>query len=61
MMIMGLLYAVWGFMFLSVLGLLSGRLGDRLAGRPKWPEKMSWVGGAVMIALGLRLALTRPG
>ena len=59
MMLLGLIFALFGLVFLSPLGYFAGRIGGRLV---RWPALGRWLGrfsGIVLIGLGLRLALAQ--
>jgi len=50
-------FTFMGLAVLSVAGLTSGILGDRLRGSPSLAMILRWLTGSVLVALGLRLAL----
>jgi threonine/homoserine/homoserine lactone efflux protein len=56
MVTLGLIFALFGIAFLSVVGYFSGGIGRWLARRPRFAGKIRWLTGAVFIGLGLRLA-----
>jgi threonine/homoserine/homoserine lactone efflux protein len=56
MFTLGLIFALFGIAFLSVVGYFSGGIGQWLACRPGYAGKLRWLTGAVFIGLGLRLA-----
>ncbi len=54
---LGLTFALFGIIFLMLVGYFSGGIGAWLAGNQYWAEKIRWITGSILIALGLRLAL----
>jgi threonine/homoserine/homoserine lactone efflux protein len=54
----GLLFHVTGVPLNLVVALAGGRLATFLARRPSWARMQNWVSGTVLVALGLRLALS---
>jgi threonine/homoserine/homoserine lactone efflux protein len=56
MVYLGLTFALFGFVFLVLLGYFSGGIGLWLSNKPTFAEKIRWFTGNVLIALGLRLA-----
>jgi threonine/homoserine/homoserine lactone efflux protein len=55
--ILGTLFLLVGLVFGTIIGLLSGRLGNTLRSR-KWVTKLlDRISGTVLAGLGLRLAL----
>ncbi len=56
MMCFGLVFALFGVIFLVLLGYFSGGFGAWLDRRQRYVEKIRWFTGSVLIALGLRLA-----
>lgn len=58
MVSLGLLFALFGVMFLTFLGYSAGRIGQWLTGHPGVIGKVRWATGAVLVGLGLRLALS---
>lgn len=56
MVYLGLMFALFGIVFLVLLGYFSGGIGSWLSSRQNIAEKIRWFTGSVLIALGLRLA-----
>ncbi|BBB49790.1 LysE family translocator [Pelolinea submarina] len=56
---LGLIFALFTFTFLSLVGYFSGHIGVWLNERPGINANMRWITGSVMIGLGVRLALTK--
>ncbi len=54
----GLLFHVSGVPVNLIVALAGGRLATFLARRPRWARIQHWISGTVLIALGLRLALS---
>jgi threonine/homoserine/homoserine lactone efflux protein len=54
----GLLFHVTGVPVNLVVALAGGRLATFLARRPSWARMQNWLSGTVLVALGLRLALS---
>ena len=54
---LGILFAFFGIIFLSVVGYFSGGIGGWLASRTRLANALRWVTGGVFIGLGVRLAL----
>jgi threonine/homoserine/homoserine lactone efflux protein len=57
-LIFGLLFHVTGVPVNLSVALAGGRLATLLARRPRWARVQNWISGTVLIALGLRLALS---
>jgi threonine/homoserine/homoserine lactone efflux protein len=57
MVALGLIFATFGVLFLSGLGLFSGEVGTWLARRPALSGKVRWLSGGTLIGLGIRLGL----
>ena len=57
MFTMGILFALFGVAFLSVLGVFAGGIGSWLSGQPRYTDLLRWLTGSIFIGLGLRLAL----
>ena len=53
---LGLIFALFGIVFLVLLGYFSGSIGSWLSRKHAFAEKIRWFTGCVLIALGLRLA-----
>lgn len=58
MVILGLTFACFGLCFLLVVGYSSGTLGRWLTYRPHYAQFFQRLAGAILIGLGIRLALT---
>ncbi len=56
MVYLGLTFALFGIVFLVLLGYFSGGIGLWLSKKQTFTEKIRWFTGSVLIALGLRLA-----
>ena len=56
MVYLGLTFALFGIVFLVLLGYFSGGIGLWLSNKQTFTEKIRWFTGSVLIALGLRLA-----
>ena len=56
MVYLGLIFALFGIVFLVLLGYFSGRIGLWFSNKRNFAEKIRWFTGSVLIALGLRLA-----
>jgi threonine/homoserine/homoserine lactone efflux protein len=54
----GLLFHVTGVPVNLMVALAGGRLATLLARRPGWARMQNWISGTVLLALGLRLALS---
>ncbi len=59
MVILGLLFTVFGFIFLCTVGYFSGYIGAQLLKKPNIARYLQHISGLVMISLGLRLALLK--
>jgi threonine/homoserine/homoserine lactone efflux protein len=57
MLTLGILFALFGVVFLSVLGFFAGGIGGWLSRQPRYTEILRWLTGTIFIGLGLRLAL----
>jgi threonine/homoserine/homoserine lactone efflux protein len=57
MFTLGIVFALFGIMFLSVVGYFSGGIGRWLARRAGVAGLLRWLTGGVFIGLGVRLAL----
>ena len=53
---LGLLFALFGIVFLVTLGYFSGSIGSWLSDKQYFTRKIRWFTGSILIALGLRLA-----
>lgn len=58
MVILGLTFACFGLCFLLAVGYSSGTIGGWLTRRPHYAQLLQRFAGGILIALGLRLALT---
>jgi threonine/homoserine/homoserine lactone efflux protein len=58
MVILGLTFACFGLCFLLVVGYSSGTIGGWLTQRPQYGKILQRFGAGILIALGIRLALT---
>jgi threonine/homoserine/homoserine lactone efflux protein len=56
MVYFGLTFALFGIVFLVLLGYFSGGIGLWLSNKQNFTDKIRWFTGSVLIALGLRLA-----
>jgi threonine/homoserine/homoserine lactone efflux protein len=54
----GLLFHITGVPVNLMVALAGGRLAKLLARRPGWARVQNWITGAVLVGLGLRLALS---
>ena len=59
MVVLGIVFAVFGFIFLVTLGYFSGGIGYWLFSRPFIADKLRWLTGTVLIGLGVRLAFAK--
>jgi len=57
MLALGAAFTLMGLVFLSVVALSSGALGEWLGSRPALAGALRWLTGGVLVALGLRLAV----
>ena len=55
---LGLTFAFLGLCFLLVVGYSSGTIGSWLSRRPHYTQSLQRLSGAILIGLGVRLALT---
>jgi threonine/homoserine/homoserine lactone efflux protein len=58
MVILGLTFASFGLCFLLVVGYSSGTIGSWLTRRPQYTQVLQRFAAGILIALGIRLALT---
>ncbi len=58
MVSLGLTFACFGLCFLLVVGYSSGTIGNWLTHRPHYAQFLQRLAGGILIALGIRLALT---
>ncbi len=59
MMELGLIFSLFGVMFLSVLAIFAGSIGNWLAQRAGVAGILHWLTGVILIGLGLRLAFVQ--
>ncbi len=55
MMMLGLLFAGFGLVFLVTVGYFSGAIGHWLSTRESVSKRIHWLTGSILVALGLRL------
>ncbi len=53
---LGLIYALCGIIFLTVVGYCSGSIGKWLSTHRSWARRIRWFTGSIFFTLGLRLA-----
>ena len=58
--VLGSIFALLCLIVYGVVGYFSGTLSDALADKPGLAGVLRWVTGGVLVALGLRLAVTEP-
>lgn len=58
LMILGMTFAFFGLCFLLAVGYSSGTLGNWIVRRPQYAQSLGRLSGGILIALGVRLALT---
>jgi len=58
MVILGLTFACFGLCFLLIVGYSSGTIGSWLTRRPQYTQFLQRFAAGILIALGIRLALT---
>lgn len=56
MLTLGLLFALFGIAFLSIVGYFAGQIGSWFAKSPQFLDRFRWLTGGVLIGLGVRLA-----
>ena len=59
--LLGGTFAVFGVLFLSIVGYSSGWIGSWLDRKPALASRLRWVTGSVLVGLGVRLAFTKRG
>lgn len=59
MVVLGLMFTVFGFIFLCMVGYFSGYIGTQLLKKPNITRYLQHISGIVMIMLGLRLAFLK--
>ena len=57
MLTLGLLFALFGIAFLSVVGYFAGQIGSWCSKKPKLVNRFRWLTSGVLVGLGVRLAL----
>ncbi len=55
---LGGFFALFGLIFLLILGYFSGNIGTWISSKDDLAKKIKWVTGSILIGLGLRLAFT---
>jgi threonine/homoserine/homoserine lactone efflux protein len=58
LVVLGLTFAFLGLLFLIVVGYSSGTIGSWITRRPHYARFIGRLSGGILVALGLRLALT---
>jgi threonine/homoserine/homoserine lactone efflux protein len=61
MIVLGMIFTIFGVLFLSALGYFSGQIGNWIARRPNLTARLRWVTSSVLVGLGVRLAFTKRG
>ncbi|MBN1219657.1 MAG: LysE family translocator [Anaerolineae bacterium] len=61
MLTLGIIFALFGIAFLSVVGFFAGGIGSWFSRRPQFASNIQWLTGVIFIGLGLRLALAKRG
>lgn len=56
MVVLGITFALFGVMFLLLVGYFSGVIGHWIAGKQLLARSIRWVTGSILVGLGLRLA-----
>ena len=56
MLTLGLLFALFGVAFLSIVGYFAGQIGSWCSKKPKLVNRFRWLTGGVLVGLGVRLA-----
>jgi threonine/homoserine/homoserine lactone efflux protein len=56
MLTLGLLFALFGVAFLSVVGYFAGQIGSWCSKKPNVVNRFRWLTGGVLVGLGVRLA-----
>jgi len=59
MLLLGLIFMLQAALIFSLIGYFSGRVGERVLGRPKIARFFSWLSAGIFGTLGLRLALAQ--
>jgi threonine/homoserine/homoserine lactone efflux protein len=55
MIVLGLIFALFGVIYLSGVGYSAGRVGNWIANHPRYLKPLRWATGGVFLGLGLRL------
>jgi threonine/homoserine/homoserine lactone efflux protein len=58
MIMLGLIFAFFGVIYLSGLGYTAGHVGTWIAQHPRYLKPLRWATGGIFLGLGLRLALS---
>jgi len=58
LLVLGLTFALLGLGFLLMIGYFSGTIGSWITRRPQYGQVLGRLSGGILIALGVRLALT---
>ena len=58
MIVLGLIFAFFGVIYLSVIGYSAGHVGAWIAQHPRSLKPLRWATGGIFLGLGLRLAFT---
>lgn len=57
MTILGLTFAFFGLCFLLLVGYFAGSVGAWMSKQPRYTTILRWLGGGILLGLGVRLAL----
>jgi threonine/homoserine/homoserine lactone efflux protein len=58
MIVLGLIFAFFGVIYLSGLGYSAGHVGAWIGQHPRFLKPLRWATGCIFLSLGLRLAFT---
>jgi threonine/homoserine/homoserine lactone efflux protein len=58
MILLGLIFAFFGVIYLSGVGYSAGQVGKWIAQHPRYLKPLRWATGSIFLGLGLRLAFT---
>jgi threonine/homoserine/homoserine lactone efflux protein len=58
MIVLGLIFAFFGVIYLSIVGYSAGYISTWIAQHPRSLKPLRWLAGSVFLGLGLRLAFT---
>jgi threonine/homoserine/homoserine lactone efflux protein len=58
MIVLGLIFAFFGVIYLSGVGYSAGKVGTWIAQHPRYLKPLRWATGGIFLGLGLRLAFT---